>query len=417
MKKALLGVLLLAAIATAVWLMYTFSGESSPRADDTGATEAGVAAVVEASNTFAIDLLSELVSTSSAENIFFSPYSLTTALGMTAEGARGDTLREMRSVVPLPEDVAVRLPAVAALYNRINDPASPVALDTANALWVEQAIDLKPIFTEPLAAHYAGVAREVDFITNAEAARQEINQWVEERTNDKIRDLIAPGILTPRTRLVLTNAIYFKGNWLTQFEKANTRDSDFIVDEETTVTVPMMSLVSESFPYAQAGEIQLLELPYEGGELAMLIALPTEGTSVAEVVADLSSETLRTWQNSVNEHKVNVFLPRFTFETKYRLKEPLSRLGMPLAFTEVADFTDIADLRGGLWIDKVIHQAFVEVNEEGTEAAAATAVVTRTQVTPGVPPMFRANRPFLFFIHERDTGAVLFAGVVNDPTR
>lgn len=384
---------------------------------DEGATPAGAEAVVEASNSFGFDLLAQLAAEKPNANLFFSPYSIATALGMTAEGAAGQTLSEMRTVLALPSDDSIRLPAVGALYNRLNASERPITLRTANALWPDRAFALDERFAGTVAAYYGGLVQPVDFRGDPEAARQTINDWVAEETNDRIQDLLSKGSVGASTPLVLTNAIYFKGTWHLQFDETNTTQDTFSIDETTTVVVPLMQLTGEDaeFPYAETEAAQVLELPYEGEDLAMLAILPRTG-SLADLTRSLTATTVTTWRDELREQRVDVFLPRFTLETKYSLPQELSALGMPTAFSPAADFSGMTGDPNELMIDDVIHQAFVEVNEEGTEAAAATAVSMRETSIAAAPPVFRADRPFLFLIHDRESDAILFLGVVRDPS-
>ncbi len=384
-------------------------------ADDSQATTEGVEALVNANNQFAFDLYSEYKD--SEENVFFSPWSIESALGMTYEGAKGQTAEEMQSVLHFPEDDTTRQSAFARLYNTINTPNQDYDLKTANALWAEQNYEFLPDFFETVESYYKGKVTNLDFKTQAEPSRQTINAWVEDQTNNRIKDLIPKGVITPLTRLVLTNAVYFKGTWLTQFDPEDTKEADFKVSPGKTVRAELMFLSGDDaeLNYGETENLQILELPYEGEELSMLVILPEEGKT-AEVENSLSTEKLNELKSGMRETEINVWLPKFTFETKYRMAEDLQKMGMPSAFQAgVADFSGMDGTRR-LYISAVIHQAFVEVNEEGTEAAAATAVVVMETSMPLEPKVFRADHPFIFIIQERGTGAILFMGKVLDPT-
>lgn len=393
--------------------------------DDSGATEAGVAEVVAANNAFTFDLYRDLTARDTG-NIFFSPYSISTALGMTYEGARGETAREIASVFGFSQDDATRRSSMARLYNTLNKQDAPYALKTANALWVQNEYSLLPSFTEAVATYYGGRASNVDFKLDTEGARQTINAWVAERTENKIQDLFASGTLTPLTRLVLTNTIYFKGDWLTQFDAAQTTNQPFFTSAGSSVVVPLMQRTGEGaeYRYAETDEVQVLELPYQGEELSMLAVLPTEiegrgpDTAVYDLEDSLNEGQINAWMSQLYTQRVDVFLPKFKLETKYKLNDSLKTLGMPSAFDgDVADFSGMSGMRD-LYIGLVVHQAFVEVNEEGTEAAAATGVAmmrTSMLVDPELIPVFRADRPFLFLIRENATGAILFVGRVMEP--
>jgi serpin B len=262
---------------------------------------------------------------------------------------------------------------------------------------------------------YAAKVTNVNFITESEKSRQTINNWVEDQTNDKIEGLIPRGALDYMTRLVLTNAIYFKGDWVLKFDKRKTREEDFKISPEKTVKVQMMSLTGEKakFNYAETENLQIIELPYEGEELSMLILLPKEN-DLTSVEDSLNAKKLSELKAMLREQKMNVYMPKFTFETKYFMAETLAKMGMPTAFSMDADLSGM-DGTKDLFIDKVIHQAFVEVNEEGTEAAAATAVVVGLKGI--MSNVFRADHPFIFLIQDRETGNILFLGRVMDPTK
>jgi len=240
---------------------------------------------------------------------------------------------------------------------------------------------------------------------------------VEYKTNEKIKDLLSPGTIDSMTRLVLTNAIYFKGDWVLKFDKKKTTDADFKITPENKVKVPMMTLTGQKakFNYAffPENEMQIIELPYEGEELSMLILLPKEGNMI-ELEESLTAERLNEWKSRMKETKIDVYMPKFRFETKYGLSKTLSDMGMQTAFTwPGADFSGM-DGTNNLFISNVIHQAYINVDEEGTEAAAATAV---TMTLSAIPNFFRADHPFIFIIQEKTTGGILFIGKVTDPSK
>lgn len=382
--------------------------------DQTGSTSGGINTVVEGNNQFAFDLYSKFKNNPENENIFFSPYSISVALTMTYEGAKGKTAEEMQSVLHIPEDNDMRRPNFAAIYNGINKNDKEYKLSTANALWAQKDYPFLDDYLETVEKYYGGKATNLDMSSEPEKSRKIINDWVEGQTNDKIKDLIPPGVLP--VRLVLTNAIYFKGDWIYQFDKKATRDSDFYKNEQERIQVPMMSMTNEEaeFNYAETEDLQILELPYKGEELSMLVLLPKEN-DIDSLEQNLNINKLSEWKNMLEEQSVDVFLPKFKFETKYMMAPTLSDMGMPTAFIRgSADFSGIANT--GLFISQVIHQAFVDVNEEGTEAAAATAVMM-TDSLPPPKPLFRADHPFIFIIQQKENGNILFFGRVIDPTK
>ncbi|MDY6959791.1 MAG: serpin family protein, partial [Halobacteriota archaeon] len=268
--------------------------------------------------------------------------------------------------------------------------------------------------------YYGGKATNLDFRSDTENSRITINDWVEEKTDGRIKDLIPPGILKPSTRLVLTNTIYFKANWSSQFDTELTREQDFKLDSGGKVKVEMMHK-TDSFNYGETGDLQILEMPYKGNDLSMLILLPKEGIlskggDIDELEDSFSLENIDDWKENMNWELVEVSLPKFKFETKYFMKDDLKEMGMPTAFKyPEADFTGMSPT-DELAIDKVIHQTFIEVNEAGTEAAAATAMMNAMGISLSGPKTFTADHPFIFIIQEKETGTILFLGRVSDPS-
>ena len=391
----------------------------TPPVDDIEVTPEDSNNIIEANNKFAFDLYSEYKSQDG--NIFISPYSISTALMMTYEGAKGKTAEEMQQVFNIPTNAEIRRSAVSKIYGDMNKKTKPYKLSTANALWAQNSYEFRKDYFDLVETYYGGSATNLDFIGNTEGSRLVINDWVEEKTNDKIKDLIPSGVLTEDTRLVLTNAIYFKGNWVKQFNENDTKEQNFWITNSDNVQVPMMQRTDEEskFNYFENNDVQLLELPYSGEDLSMLIILPKEDLENLE--SSFTINQLTNWGKSLIEQRVNIYIPRFKFETKYFMKETLTEMGMPTAFSNSADFTGMEDNPNeDLKIDQVIHQAFVEVNEEGTEAAAATAVImvriTSVGSEPKIPT-FRADHPFIFIIQQNDTGNILFMGRVSDPSK
>ncbi len=398
--------------AVSDWLSGTTAKEDVPLLDDSGATDPSVEATVEAYNGFAFDLYGRY--SAGDGNILFSPYSISTALSMTYEGARGETAEEMEAVFGFLEDPSMRLPSVARIYNTLNEEGREYALHTVNALWIQQGYPVLDDYVDAIVDYYGGDVNALDFVAEPDESRVTINEWVEERTNDRIKDLFPSGSIDSAVRLVLTNAIYFKGDWLIEFDEEATGEEGFHVSPTNTVTVDMMRLRGETFNYAETDELQILELPYTGEDISMLILLPKEG-SMGEVEAQLSPENLGEWIGSMEATDVNVQLPRFTFETKYFMMEDLAEMGMPTAFTGAADFSGM-NAEDQLFIDMVIHQAFIEVNEKGTEAAAATGVSIKLSAAVSPQKTFNADHPFVFLIRDVDTGLIMFMGRVADPS-
>ncbi len=400
--------------ATAVLYLFPYQPSQPPKADEVGSTLQGIQEVVNANNKFAFDLYSELGKSENG-NIFYSPYSISAALAMTYEGARGQTADEMKSVFHFPESSTLR-PNFAAIYNEINKKDKPYKLSTGNALWAQQDYNFLEEYLSTVEKYYGGKAANLNFVRETEKSRQTINTFIEEQTNNKIKDLIPQGVLDASTRMVLTNAIYFKGTWTWEFDKSDTNEQNFKITPTNVVKTPMMHMKNDKakFNYADAGELQILELPYKGEEISMLILLPTENLGAIE--PSLTAEKLGEWKSQMKEDKLDtIYLPKFEFDTKYFMKETLSKMGMPTAFGN-ADFSGM-DGTKSLFIDAVIHQAFVKVDEEGTEAAAATAVGVGISSVGPPRKIFIADHPFIFIIQEKETGNILFMGRVTDPTK
>ncbi|MEM2585063.1 MAG: serpin family protein [Thermoproteota archaeon] len=398
--------------AVAVFLFFPYPPTKPPKANDTGSTLQGIQEVVKANNQFAFKLYFELVKTETG-NVFYSPYSIFSALAMTYEGARGETADEMKTVFGFPESRILR-PNFAAIYNRINEVSKDYELRTGNALWVQKDYPFLEDYLKAVEEYYGGKAAVLDFINEAEKSRQTINTFIEEQTNHKIKDLIPPGSLDEYTRLILTNAIYFKGDWKIAFDESLTMEEDFWVEPNRAVKVQMMHMHPNEtirFNYAYTEDVQIIELPYKGDNMSMIIMLPRDLKSFE---ASLTLEKLNEYMAVMKEERLDeICLPKFKLDTKYFMRETLSNLGMPTAFSEAADFSGMTGRRD-LFISEVIHQAYVKVDEKGTEAAAATAVVMMLTAILETK-VFRANRPFIFIIRERETGNILFMGRVVNP--
>lgn len=370
--------------------------------------------VVRANTAFAFDLYRNLRDTSDG-NLFLSPYSVSTALQMTLAGAAGETDAEMRSVLRLdmPEDQAHRgAGALVASLDR-GTKLDGYELRTANRLWTQEGFDFREAFLTIMTDRYLAGLGSMDFAADPEACRRAINDWVAAQTSDRIRNLFPAGSINQETVLVLANAIYFKGLWAVQFDPDDTRDAPFRVSADKTVTARMMHRKLET-RFADTAEAHVVELPYRGGDLSMLAVLPTAVDGLAGLESALSADLLESWIAELHEADRDVYLPRFSFTSEFPLAATLAGMGMPSAFLPgTADFSDLDGTRR-LFLQTVMHKAFVEVTEEGTEAAAATGV--SVGIT-SIPPQFRADRPFLFLIRDNVTGSVLFLGRVTDPTR
>ncbi|MBL8795714.1 MAG: sigma-70 family RNA polymerase sigma factor [Planctomycetia bacterium] len=375
---------------------------------DPAQVKADKAAVVQGNTAFALDLYGKL--RTQEGNLFLSPYSISTALAMTSAGARENTLTQMEKTLRFPVEQDRLHPAFGLLQGETK-PGKGYQLSVANALWCQVNFPIRDEFLKTNEEHYGGKPVGVDFAKSTEEARRTINGWVEQRTQDKIKELIKPGILDNRTRVVLTNAIYFKGDWASPFKKDATRDAPFL-SAGNKVNVPLM-VQSGEFPTLHAADFDALELPYAGKELSMVIFLPKKVDGLADFEKSLTAEKLQGWLGKLRSEQLLVSLPRFQVTVDLRLDETLKGLGMSDAFLPgAANFAGVNGKASDLYIAAVVHKAFVEVNEEGTEAAAATAVVERSR---GLPPQFRADHPFFFLIRDQRTGSILFMGRLVEP--
>ncbi|HEX5105245.1 MAG TPA: serpin family protein [Pirellulaceae bacterium] len=370
-------------------------------------------------NGFAFDLYREVGKQEG--NLFVSPASISTALAMTYAGANGQTEKEMAHVLHF-DRIPTQLPverfheAYGKLTTLLNSGGGQggYVLSTANRLWGQESYEFRPAFLKITREHYGAELAELDF-RRTEAARTTINEWARQQTRNKIQDLIPSGVLTSDTRLVLTNAIYFLGGWAKEFSPAATKNQPFFVKPGESVEVPLMTQ-KRSFQYAETDDAQLLALPYRGFEISMLVLLPKERGGLERLESQLTADKVEAWLAPARPREVEVYLPKFKLTTEVSLKETLSALGMPTAFGEAADFSKMASGEQ-LFISEVLHKAFVDVNEKGTEAAAATAVgvAAAAFVEPPQPVVFRADHPFVFLLRDNRSGNILFLGRVSDP--
>lgn len=376
-----------------------------------------VATTAGSGNEFGTDLYAGMRSEKS-ENLFFSPYSISSALAMTYAGAEERTKQQMAKVlhISLPDSDLHSANDALRMVLINTDVKTGFQLRVANRLWIQTSFHLLPGFLELTKASYGAEMGLVDF-HQTEAARTAINSWIEDQTDRKIQNLLVPGSLVPETKLVLTNAIYFKARWKDEFNPKSTEDAPFYISASQSVVVPTMRRLHR-FPYAAIDNAQILELPYgQDGSLSMLIVLPKTADGFEELEKKLSSKKLETWIGSLRSRTVEVRLPKFKMTAEFSLKPLLESMGMPLAFSDQANFSRIST-QEPLKISAVIHKAFVDLNEEGTEAAAATAVLMMpTAAAPDreKPIEFRADHPFVFLIRHRKTQSILFMGRLMNP--
>jgi serpin B len=395
-----------AALAVTVGSMLVLAAGPDVVAQD----KADKAALVKGNSEFAIDLFGKL--RSKPGNLFLSPYSISTALAMTSVGARGQTLDQMTKTLHFLDQKRLH-PAFTLVNQEVTSHGKPKGyqLSVANALWGQKGYGFLNDFLTTTQAHYQAGLHEVDFIAATDDARKTINAWVEKETRDKIKDLLKPGVLNRDTRLVLTNAIYFKGDWDVKFKKELTKTQPWLGTAQKQ-QVPLMYQKGK-FKYLDGGTFQALEMPYVGKELAMLVLLPKKTDGLAELEKSLTPAKLGEWVAKLREQDVEVHFPKFKCTSEFSLKQELSALGMTDAFTAGADFSGINGKKD-LYIQDVVHKAFVEVNEEGTEAAAATGVVVGV-LSARIDPVFRADHPFLFLIRDTRNGSILFLGRLSNP--
>ncbi len=374
--------------------------------------------LVRGNNAFALDVYHTLRPSDS--NLILSPFSVSLALAMTYAGARGRTAAQMEQVLrfPGPERTHPAFNALdLALQSSQANPSQeqqPFRLHLANAIWAEKTHSFRQEFLDTLARYYGAGIHLADFIHQHEAARREINRWVEQQTEDRIQDLVPPRAVTPETRLVLANAIYFKADWLIPFEANRTHDAPFYLLDGSEARVKMM--VNDLYlPYAAGQGWQAVELPYVGETTAMTLIVPEKGR-FSEIESTLDAATLESILNSLQPESVELGLPKFQFTSEFSLPFSLAALGMTDAFDpSLADFSGMTGERD-LFISDILHKAFVAVDEKGTEAAAATAVILRvTAMLPGSNIVLTVDRPFLFLIRDTVHGQILFIGRVLHP--
>lgn len=379
-------------------------------------------ALASGNTAFAFDLYQRLRSQDG--NLIYSPYSISLALVMTFAGANGTTAQQMADTLhfTLPQErlhpafnaLGLALDSRNSVYD---DPVSGeqetgVQLDIANALWTQAGYPFKQPFLDTLGRNYDAGIQQVDFINAPEPARQAINQWASEKTQEKIREIVPQGSITPDTRLVLTNAIYLNALWQFQFEESVTQDEPFFLLDGSQAQARMMRQ-QKTFAYASGEGYQAVDLPYWGGQLSMLVIVPDEG-KFADIESTFDTARFEQARGLVTPQLLNLGMPRFEFETSTNLGDVLSEMGMPEAFSDQADFTAMAD--DDLAITDVLHKAYIKVNESGTEAAAVTAVVVGvTSAEIDEPLNLTIDRPFLFVLYDHDTGAILFVGRVLNP--
>ena len=373
----------------------------------------GLNASAQSSEAFTFELLRSMEK--QKKNILVSPYSIRTILSLCAEGASGKTLSEMTQTLSLPKDATKNRNERQSNINQITN-SKGFQISSDNTIWLDKTLLVSKKFTEIAQNYYFAPTQTVDFGNKPSEATKTINDFVAEKTKQSIKNLIPDGIITPLTRMVLTNTIEFKAVWEKEFDKANTKEQDFWLNNTEKKSVKMMYQKGK-FIISTYENHKMIELPYKGGEAEMWIILPANN----DLPALLSKMNEKTWLKKytrMEEREVLLTLPLFEFEAKYKLPENLKSMGMNDAFNGNAKFPYLTSNGEHLQIAEIIHQAKIKVEEKGTEAAAATAVIaiTRGMNAPLEPFIFKADHPFLFVIQHTSTGEILFAGTVLDPT-
>jgi serpin B len=425
MKKMCLWVLMVVVLLGLVACAQPVAGETlqsdKQRVTSPNVNEGDLVSLADGNSAFAFDLYQALREEDG--NLFYSPYSISLALAMTYAGARGETEQQMADTLHFILSQERLHPAFNGLDTELSQRGEGAEgkddegfrLNIVNAIWGHKDYTFLAEFLDTLAENYGAGLRIVDFVNETEKSRVAINDWVSDQTEGRIEDLIPRGVLDVMTRLVLTNAIYFNAAWLYPFEEEATRDGTFYLLDGDEITVPMMRQ-TESFGYAEGDGYQAVELLYDGSELSMVILLPQSGEFGA-FEESLDAGRVSAIVNALDQKQVILTMPKFEFESEFSLKEALIALGMPIAFSPAgdADFSGMTGTRE-LYIAEVLHKAFVSVDEAGTEAAAATAVIMKLTAMPEKPVEVTIDHPFIFLIRDIETGAILFVGRVVDPT-
>ncbi len=421
MKKALSALLVIVIMGLTACSQAALAGilqSEKPRITEPQVAQGDLETLVDGNSEFAFDLYQTLKDTGG--NLFYSPYSISQALAMTFAGARGETERQMADAMHFLLLQDSLHPALNGLDIELASRGEGAKgkdeegfrLNIVNAIWGQKDYEFLSEYLDILAENYGAGLRILDFVAAPEPSRITINDWVSDQTESRIEDLIPQGAIDTLTRLVLTNAIYFNAAWQFPFEEEATSDGIFYLLDTGEVTVPMMRQ-TESFGYAEGDAYQAVELAYDGQELSMVILLPKAGQFEA-FEESISYGTVKGIISELQRREIKLTMPKFEFESEFSLKSALATMGMPVAFSGDADFSGMTGSKD-LFIDEVIHKAFVSVDEAGTEAAAATAVIMKLTAMPEEPIAVTVDRPFVFLIQDIETGAILFIGRVLNP--
>ena len=381
-------------------------------ADDSASTPEGVKKVIDANNQFAIDLYRQInkQSNQSGENIFFSPYSLSTAMAMLYSAAEGETKQQIQNTFHYPTPDILN-PNSAALYNQFNKPNPNYDLSTVNDLWMRQGLSPSQTYLDTVKRYYSGQVNNLDFASRPESSRQTINQTIAKHTKQMIPELLAKDSIKPSTAAVLTNAVYFKSEWAQPLNLQGSAQPFYNADGSISSEVMMYEIAH--FDYMENEQVQVVELPYKSNDLSMLIVLPKskEEAAMQKLIANLSTAQINKWQRNLKNQEILLSMPKFKLEQSYKMEAILAEMGMPIAFGSRADYSLFNDEQS-LAVDSIIHKAVVDVDEKGTEAAAATGIDIMV-VSASFSAEFHADHPFMFMIKDNKTDAILFLGQVN----
>lgn len=412
MKKIILNLILLVSISATIMLACNTTGKKSLHNADLMDEQT----IAQRNNSFAFDIFNAVNNQDDA-NLIISPFSISTALAMTYAGAREETAEQMAETLKFHPNQEIFHPSFHQWMSKIEAKGkNDNQLQLANALWPQEDFHFVPSYFDLINQFYHSAIYEVDYMGDREAIRTRINQWVLDNTNNLIDNLIKPGVLIEDTRLVLVNAIYFLSQWQIAFDEKSSRSDSFFVSKDKSKEVSFM-FMKDTLNYFENENLQLLELQYKGGDFSMVIALPAKDYPLEKLIPEMDSDMFTEMLEKSDKQEVEVHLPSFKVRAAFDLEKTMAGMGMPLAFTNQANFSGMTQ-ENDLKIDKIIHQAYIDVNEEGTEAAASTAVVIirKSAMVGEQATVFKANRPFLYFIKENQHNSILFMGKTGDPS-
>ena len=372
--------------------------------------------IATTNNQFAVDFYKQILDAESGKNIFYSPASMYVAFSLVYEGAKNETAEQIQQVFGFEPNISARHNATSHALSSLNRDDPHATLNMANALWIANWFVPYESYLDVARSTYLAGAQTVDFVDDKDDSVKRINKWAAEKTNDKITKVISKKDVGKLTAMVLNNAIYFKGTWLTQFVEEDTKKSAFYTDATDSVNADFMN-VNDMFNYTHSDGAQVLQMPYKGDRLSMLVILPDD-PDMRQFEESLSAQQIQKWTDNLSNQKVIVSIPKFETKTKYQLNDHLIAMGMPDVFNKTyADLSGIVSTENGnLYVSKAVQDAYVKINEEGTEAAAVTTIIFGFTSAPPPPPKFIADHPFLFVIQDDESGMILFMGRISNPT-